>query len=536
VVLSDMGSSCQEQATEGTSLEFQSEQLSTYCRSQGWEVFREYVDPGYTGKDADRPGLERLLSDAKLGLFTKVVVFKLDRLARKLRLLLELEERLKDLGVSLHSQKDSIDTSTALGRTVFQMFGLVAEWERETITERTKSGRLQRYKQGCWAAGRPLYGYLYNGKTKKLDIDKTKVPIIRRIFQEYADGKSLVQIANGLNKDGIQPRRTHKGWNAGAIRDILFNPAYKGTLLVNRYQHIAKVYRVDLSNAIVIPISAIVSESLWEAALRHRKDNKHVRPMRRQEPWLLQGLVTCGLCGHGFRTLVGHGKYRTYSCRGRLVYSHLDGSPRCACPNINADQLENQVWQRIEAIINDPEKLEAMLKDTVERLRSRENELNALIRPIDEQLSTIAEQKHRLAEDWVKLNIDSERFRKLQQGLEQEESRLRGIRSEIDPKQLEELEHTRAMLKFWEDQARAMDWNLLDDNGKVVRIVDKPHRNVLKIVGFEDKDISEIMHFPATRRGLLDHLGVRVVAFPDRVEVKAVFDIEPIQSQLCTSV
>jgi len=189
----------------------------------------------------------------------------------------------------------------------------------------------------------------------------------------------------------------------------------------------------------------------------------------------------------------------------------------------------------MEAILNDPDKLETMLKDTVDRLRSREDEISAQIRPIDGQLSTIAEQKRRMADDWVRLNMDPDKYRKLQQDLDQEESRLKSIRAEIDPKQLDELEHTRSLLKFWESQLKAMAWNLVDEDGRTVKTVDKPHKNVLKIVGFEDKDISKAMQFPATQREVLDQLGVRLVVFPDRVEVKAVFDIEPIVIPLCTS-
>ena len=107
--------STQEQAVEGTSLEHQSEQLTTYCQSQGWEIVRRYVDPGYTGKDGDRPGLKRLQDDAKYSMFEKVVVFKLDRLARKLRLMLEIEEKLKEHGVGLHSVKETLDTCNRWG-------------------------------------------------------------------------------------------------------------------------------------------------------------------------------------------------------------------------------------------------------------------------------------------------------------------------------------------------------------------------------------------------------------------------------------
>jgi len=71
---------------------------------------------------------------------------------------------------------------------VFQMFGIIAEWERETIIERTKSGRLQRYKDGCFAGGTIPFGYIHNKETRKLDIDENEARIIRRIYSEYKEG------------------------------------------------------------------------------------------------------------------------------------------------------------------------------------------------------------------------------------------------------------------------------------------------------------------------------------------------------------
>jgi site-specific DNA recombinase len=143
--------STSEQAAEGTSLEYQKEQLEVYCKAQGWEVFSTYTDPGCSGKDDKRPGLKRLMQDAKAGLFDKVIVLKLDRLSRNLRLLLELQEKLQENDVALISLKENIDTTMAIGKTVFQVLGLVGEWERSAIIERTRSGRIQRYKEGCWA-------------------------------------------------------------------------------------------------------------------------------------------------------------------------------------------------------------------------------------------------------------------------------------------------------------------------------------------------------------------------------------------------
>ncbi len=115
------------------------------------------------------------------------------------------------------------------------------------------------------------------------------------------------------------------------------------------------------------------------------------------------------------------------------------------------------------------------------------------------------------------------------------EMKAGGVRSEIDPKQVDELEQTRGILSFWESQLRTMLWNTTDEEGHMTRNMNTPHRNALKIVGLNSKEVGSVMHFPGTRRELLDRLGVRVIVFPDRVEVKAVFNIDPVDSSLCNS-
>jgi len=158
--------STQEQATENTSMASQEGQLIAYCQMRGWTIINSYVDPGFTGKNGDRPGLKQLRADSRIGLFDKILVCKLDRLARNLRLLMDIESELNEFHVSLTSIKESIDTSNSTGKMVFQLFGMVAEWEREAIIERTKSGRIQRYKGGCWAGGKPTFGYSYDKTTR----------------------------------------------------------------------------------------------------------------------------------------------------------------------------------------------------------------------------------------------------------------------------------------------------------------------------------------------------------------------------------
>lgn len=98
-----------------------------------------------------------------------------------------------------------------------------------------------------------------------------------------------------------------------------------------------------------------------------------------------------------------------------------------------------------------------------------------------------------------------------------------------------ELERTQGLLRFWEGQLKSMAWNTENENGAMVRTVDMPHKTVLRFAGFEDKDVTKAVKFPATRRELLDMLQVKFTAYEDRVDVKAIFTVEPIKRPLCTS-
>ena len=520
-----------EQALENTSLDFQASQLQGYCQLQGWTIINNYVDGGFTGKNGDRPGLQRLLTDAKLGLFDIAVVSKLDRLARNLSLLLEIEKTLKEHGVTLISMKESVDTSTPTGKMAFSLFGLVSEWDRENIVERTRSGRLQRYKEGCWGGGKSPYGYSYDKATRKLVINESEARVVRRMYAEYVDGKSLFAISQGLNQDHIPPRaKRSQGWWQTAVRQVLLNPVYKGTEVVNRHAHISLINSMDLSNAIMMSVPALVSEHKWQIAQARMLGNKHIKP-NKQGTHLLQGMITCAICGYHFAS-----KRHYYTCRGRMKYVHPDGLSRCKAPYIRKDWLESEVWKRIEEIMNDPNKLLPLIKESIENLRRAEADLSERIRPIDERLAEIAAQKNRLADDWIVKYMDVERFKELRESLDGEEARMKSLRAAVDPTQIAELEQTRKALDYWEYQARGMvNWNLENEDGTMYRLVFQTHEEALKLVERDDPDQSKKEGFPTSKRQMLDKLQVRLSVFDDRVEVKSLFPVEPIGIQQCTS-
>jgi site-specific DNA recombinase len=219
-----------------------------------------------------------------------------------------------------------------------------------------------------------------------------------------------------------------------------------------------------------------------------------------------------------------------------MKYVHPDGLSRCKAPYIRADWLENELWQRIEEIMNDPNKLLLVIKESIENLRRAEADLSERIRPIDERLAEIAAQKAKLADDWIVKYMDIERFKELRENLDGEEARMKSLRAAVDPAQLSKLEDTRKALDYWEYQARGMRaWNTENEDGTMFKQVYQTHEEALKLVGLDDPDRSKLEGFPTSKRQLLDKLQIRLSVFDDRVEVKSLFPVQPIGIQPCTS-
>jgi DNA invertase Pin-like site-specific DNA recombinase len=115
-------------------------ELREYCQRRGWQIAGEYVDAGVTGAKEHRPELDKLLADCRKRLVDAVVVYRYDRFARSLRQLVNALEEFRALEVEFVSLHEGVDTSTPNGRLIFGIFASIAEFEREIIRERVRSG------------------------------------------------------------------------------------------------------------------------------------------------------------------------------------------------------------------------------------------------------------------------------------------------------------------------------------------------------------------------------------------------------------
>jgi site-specific DNA recombinase len=327
-----------DEAHQPFSLEAQEHRLRAFIESQpGWCLARQpYVDQ-ISGAKLERPGLQRALRDAGLGLYDVLLVYRVDRFARKLSVLVDLLEQLQNCGVAFRSATEPIDTSTATGRMLVQLLGVFAEFERETIIDRVINGMERKAARGEWTAGQYPFGYAVPERSKGDDspdylvVDELHAPLVPVIFTKYARHRiGANTIAAWLNDSG---HRTRRGalWSNKSVLEVLRNRAYIGEVYFRGTWHIA-------------PHPPLVDRDLFaeaQAILAKRGDG-HAPRTADGSDYLLSGLVTCAKCGHHFTGTAAQGRsgrYRYYTCFGRQRY----GNKRCDADRLRADQLEAAV-------------------------------------------------------------------------------------------------------------------------------------------------------------------------------------------------
>jgi site-specific DNA recombinase len=198
--------STDKQADHGVSLEAQRAKIQAIAVVHGAELIDIIVDGGESAKTLKRPGMEQILALVDARRVQAVIVAKLDRLTRSVKDLCQLLERFERRGVALISVAESLDTQSAAGRLVINIMTAVSQWEREAIGERTRDAlghkRAQRERVGNIG-----FGYRLAADGVHVEPDDTEQAIVGSIETLRAQGRSLREVAEELNRLGMRTRR-----------------------------------------------------------------------------------------------------------------------------------------------------------------------------------------------------------------------------------------------------------------------------------------------------------------------------------------
>ena len=382
------------------SISAQLKALREYASRNDHTVVKEYVDEAESGRSIDRPGFKQMVATArqKPAPFEAILVWKLSRFARNREDSIIYKSLLRKQGVQVISINEPLE-DTPSGRLLEGIIEVIDEFYSANLSQDVTRGMRESASRGFYPGGPPPYGYkrvkVQDGSVQrvKLEPDPTTAPVVERIFRECLAGKGLIEIARGLNHDGLITRKKNQ-WSKTAVHKVLKNEAHTGVLIWDR-QKLRKLNNdlppIRVENAWA-PIIDRESFEQVQTKLGTRAP-KITHPRVVHSEYILSGLMRCKSCN---AAMIGHavksGKFFYYMCGN----ARRRGRGLCKTPLLPKDRIEGFVVDRIKRYILTEENLEDVVRLTNEELaqtcddeRDKIDIINAEIAEVDSRLGKL---------------------------------------------------------------------------------------------------------------------------------------------------
>jgi len=478
-----------------------------------------FLDEGHSGATLIRPALERLRDQVAAGAVDRLYVHSPDRLARNFAHQFVLLEEFARAGL------DVVFLNRALGdspedQLLLQVQGVIAEYERAKISERSRRGKLHAARRGQVSVlGGAPYGYRYipaaDGSPARYVVVPEEARVVQQIFAWAARERlPLRQIRQRLCERGIPSPKGKPRWNEASLLALLRNPAYQGKAAYGKHRSVPRQPRLRPARGQAelparpysrrrveepwawIDVPALVSAEEFAAAAEQRAENRaRRRACRNPHHFVLSGLVVCGRCSYAcaplarwHRTQTGRRCYGYYRCKGR-DRQRPDGQSPCTVPPCRSADLEAAVWQDVCQLLHDPARIEAEFH----RRLDREAEPGFPAAGVDKALAKVKRSVNRLIDAYSEGLLDKDEF----------EPRLRAAKERL--RQLETEAQTQAQAAHHQAELRLVLGKLQDFASQIRE-------------GLSQADW-------ATRREIIRALVKRIEVQPE--EVRIVYRVNP---------
>lgn len=429
-----------------------------------------YFDDGISGtvELGERPAFARLMEAVMYAQegqrpFDAVAVYKIDRFARKLTILLDAISFFNQYDVQFISVNESIDTSTAFGRAMLGIIGVIAELERDTIYDRTQAGRAQALAKGVHMGNAPKYGYVKDD-SKRLVILDEEAETVRLVFQMLTSSKmSVYNIADWLKKNEYltpdassvvhkkrkgdpKNKKSIHNWHPENVRRMLQDEIYVGRAYYNKTKNGKKIPK---SEWFVQHVPQIIDEVTFAKAQKILKENKH---QKKETPskhvYLLSGLLRCEACRSGDSVKHFAGvpkpvkstgkKVYYYSCKGK---SHLYKDNPCLTTPVPADAIEDYVLNVCKKILKNPVdtfEYQQKLKSTRVEIRHLQKEEERVLKLVESVPARKAMLREQHEAGLIDLPALKERVEEVNQKEKEHKEQLKDIQMRLSQNTLNE--------------------------------------------------------------------------------------------------
>lgn len=401
---------------QATSYEAQIQHYREYIISKPeWEFVDIYADEGISATNTKkRDEFNRMIDDCKLGLIDLVITKSISRFARNTVDCLNYIRELKEMNIPVFFEKESINTMDAKGEVLITIMASLAQQESESLSKNVKLGMQYRFQQGKIMVNTTCFLGYDKDDNGSLIINPEQAEIVKRIFREYLEGKSILAICKGLERDGILTARGNPRWHDSTVRKILENEKYMGDALLQ------KTYTIDFLNKkrgrnngtlpqyyIEDDHEAIIPKDIFmrvqeEMARRSSERDLNGRRQGFSANHAFSHMVTCECCGEHFRRLHWNNRGKktiVWRCKTRL-----EDKTRCPARTVSEDELQQGF---IDAV-------NEMLGNSDEYLKKLESNLKTAIHLVNPQSAeALAERMRQLQQELIDRTESGENYDEL---------------------------------------------------------------------------------------------------------------------------
>jgi site-specific DNA recombinase len=430
---------------QASSYEIQIEHYTNYIKkNKEWELAGIFADDGITGTNTKkRDEFNRMIEECMAGKIDMIITKSISRFARNTLDCLKYIRQLKDKNIAVFFEKENINTMDSKGEVLLTIMASLAQQESQSLSQNVKLGIQYRYQQGEVQVNHKRFLGYTKDENKQLVIDPEGAEVVKRIYREYLEGASLLQIARGLEADGIYTAAGKAKWRPETLKKILQNEKYIGDALLQKTytvdflskrrvknNGIVPQYYVENSHEPIIPrelFMQVQEEMVRRANLRGGNGKKRVYSSK----YALSSIVCCAQCGDIFRRV--HWNNRGYkSIVWRCVSRLEEKGSECTAPTINEETLQAAVVKTINELLANKEPFLSTLQKNIATIFNEESdnatdEIDSKLEELQIELLKQAKSKN----DYDNVADEIYRLRELKQNALVENAEREGKRQRI---------------------------------------------------------------------------------------------------------
>ncbi len=469
---------------QATSYEAQVEHYTQFIQKNNeWELAGIFADDGISGTNTKkREEFNRMIAECMKGNIDMIITKSISRFARNTLDCLKYIRQLKDKNIPVFFEKEGINTMDSKGEVLLTIMASLAQQESQSLSQNVKLGLQYRYQNGEVQVNHNRFLGYTKDENKNLVIVPEEAEVVKRINREYLEGASLVQIARGLEKDGILTAANKPKWRPETLKKILLNEKYIGDALLQKTYTVDFLTKKRVKNNGIVPQyyvenshQAIIPKDLYmqvqEEMVRRGNLNSGNKKRVYSSRYALSGIVYCGNCGDIYRRIVWNNRGKrsiVWRCVSRVEH----GPSSCDAPTILETELQAAVVKVINLVLGDRDRMMSVLQENIKTVLGQEDE--SAVDGIDARLDELQKEllnRANAQKDYGDIADEINRLRELKQNTLVESARREGLKQRITE-----------LMEFLSEQTGEVE----EYDEQLVR------RLIEKVVVYEDKFVVEL--------------------------------------------